>query len=90
MSSNTFETPPIPDEAFEDVKLNEEVKQQQQPKKKSFLSRFGDSSGEPTSKDDKHHFHLLSGRKRGQSGKGEELGDIPRPQSNGNGEVVIR
>lgn len=76
---------------FEDVKLNEEAKQQ--PKKKSFLSRFGDSSGDVgTIKEEggKHHFHLIPGRKRGQSGTGNELGDMARPQSNGNAEVTVR
>lgn len=89
LNSTTFERPATAEEGFEDVKLNEEAKQQ--PKKKSFLSRFGDSSGETTTKEDgKHHFHILPGRKRGQSGTGSELGDMPRPQSNGKAEVSVR
>ncbi|KAK7903095.1 hypothetical protein LTR67_001112 [Exophiala xenobiotica] len=89
-SSTTFEAPTKEEEGFEDVKLNEEVKPQQ-PKKKSFLSRFGDSSGEnlTTKEEGKHHFHI-PGRKRGQSGTGSELKDIPRPQSNGKAEVTVR
>ncbi|EXJ85210.1 hypothetical protein A1O3_05885 [Capronia epimyces CBS 606.96] len=88
-NSSTFEEPTA-EEGFEDVKLNEEPKQQ--PKKKSFLSRFGDSSGDTGSvkEDGKHHFHLLPGRRRGQSGTGDELGDMPRPQSSGKAEVVVR
>ncbi len=38
----------------------------------------------------KHHFHFLPGRRRGQSGTGNELGDIPRPQSRGHAEVTVR
>jgi len=90
-SSSTFDAPTREEEGFEEVKLNEDVKVQ--PKKKSFLARFGDSSGETavTTKDDgKHHFHIIPGRKRGQSGTGNELGDMPRPQSNGKAEVTVR
>ncbi|KAI1616597.1 hypothetical protein EDD37DRAFT_70529 [Exophiala viscosa] len=87
-NNNTFDAPTKEEEGFEDVKLNEEAKQ---PKKKSFLSRFGDSSGDtPVAKEDgKHHFHI-PGRKRGQSGTGSELKDIPRPQSKGKPEVTVR
>jgi hypothetical protein len=79
---------------FEDIKLNEEGQKQQEPKKKSFLSRFGDSNGEavapvPGKEESKHHFHFLPGRRRGQSGTGSELGDIPRPQSK-HAEVAVR
>ncbi|EHY55531.1 hypothetical protein HRR83_009474 [Exophiala dermatitidis] len=94
LNSSTFEKPAAEDDAFEDVKLNDETKQAQ-PKKRSFLARFGDSNSNGDSgsvKDDgKHHFHLLPGRKRGQSGTGNELGDMPRPQSSGSkAEVVVR
>ncbi|KAK6376152.1 uncharacterized protein PV06_02105 [Exophiala oligosperma] len=90
-SSSTFEAPTKEEEDFEDVKLTEDNKPQQ-PKKKSFLSRFGDSNGEnvPSKEDGKHHFHIIPGRKRGQSGTGSELKDIPRPQSNGKAEVTVR
>ncbi|KIW95342.1 uncharacterized protein Z519_03926 [Cladophialophora bantiana CBS 173.52] len=97
LSSTTFERPTAEeDPIFEDVKLNDEANKQQEPKKKSFLSRFGDSNGETitttaaTKEEGKHHFHFLPGRKRGQSGTGNELGDIPRPQSRGNAEVIVR
>lgn len=91
LNSSTFEKPTAEEDGFEDVKLSEEPKQQ--PKKKSFLSRFGDSSGDSGSvKDDgKHHFHLIPGRRRGQSGTGAELGDMSsRPQSSGKAEVTVR
>ncbi|KIV88794.1 hypothetical protein PV10_08437 [Exophiala mesophila] len=86
LNSSTFDHPSA-DEGFEDVKLNEDAKNQ--PKKKSFLSRFGDASGEHSGKEDgKHHFHL-PGRRRGQSGTGSELGEVPRPQSHGQAEVPV-
>ncbi|KIX95649.1 uncharacterized protein Z520_08769 [Fonsecaea multimorphosa CBS 102226] len=99
LSSTTFERPTTAeDPIFEDVKLNEEAGKPQESKKKSFLSRFGDSNGEnvtanaASKEEGKHHFHFLPGRKRGQSGTGNELGDIPRPQSRGNAnaEVTVR
>ena len=83
MNGSTFEKPDTTrEEGFEDVGLNDEVKQQ--PKKKSFLSRFGETASENSSTDVKegsHHGFHLPGRKRGQSGKGAELGSIPRPES---------
>jgi hypothetical protein len=96
LSSTTFEKPTAEEEpAFEDVKLNEDASKHQEPKKKSFLSRFGDSNGDTVApvggkEDGKHHFHFLPGRRRGQSGTGSELGDIPRPQSKGHAEVAVR
>ncbi|EXJ58749.1 hypothetical protein A1O7_06179 [Cladophialophora yegresii CBS 114405] len=95
-NSNTFERPPAEEgPAFEEVKLNDEANKTQEPKKKSFLSRFSDSAGEPVApaagkEEGKHHFHFLPGRRRGQSGTGNELGDIPRPQSRGHAEVTVR
>jgi hypothetical protein len=61
--------------------LNDE--QAKQTKKKSFFSKFGDGS-EPTNAQSPttSRFHL-PGRKRGQSGVGEELGDIKRPGTSG-------
>lgn len=78
--------PPTAEEGFEDVGLNDEAKQ---PKKKGFFSKFGDhpepqtvkSPGATTSR-----FHI-GGRKRGQSGVGEELGTIPRPGTSGSSDV---
>jgi len=70
------------EEAFEDVGLNDEVK----PKKKGFLSRFGDSSsdaqpaGATKSSTSSFGFHI-PGRKRGQSGGGSELGSMKVPPS---------
>lgn len=89
MNENTFQQPPE-HEAFEDVKLNEDQANKQQPKKKGFLSRLTESDTTNASADGKsHHFHI-PGRKRGQSGTGNELGDINRPSSKGKAEVVVR
>lgn len=95
MNGSTFDKPqtiPAEDSAFEDVGLNDDPAK---PKKRSFLSRFGEStsSNANTSDDGKpHHFHLLSGRKRGQSGTGSELGNMDnassRPVSKGRTEVA--
>jgi len=78
------------DEGFEDVKLQDDT--QNKPKKKSFLSRFGDSNDEhsSTNADGKHHFSLLPGRKRGQSGTGSELEAVQRPGSKGKTEGMPR
>lgn len=67
------------EEAFEDVGLNDETK----PKKKGFLSRFGDSTSDAQPSGTKSStssfgFHI-PGRKRGQSGGGSELGSITAP-----------
>ena len=70
--------PPTAEEGFEDVGLNDEAKQ---PKKKGFFSKFGESS-EPAAPHTGSRFHI-GGRKRGQSGVGEELGNIPRPGTAG-------
>jgi hypothetical protein len=67
------------EETFEDVGLDE-VK----PKKKGFLSRFGDSSNDaqPTAKSSTSSFGFhMPGRKRGQSGVGSELGSMKVPSS---------
>ena len=63
------------EEAFEEVGLNDE-----KPKKKGFLSRFGDSSNDAQSSGSKSStssfgFHI-PGRKRGQSGGGSELASV--------------
>lgn len=65
------------EEPFEDVGLGEEVK----PKKKGFLSRFGDSHNDAQSaktSTSPFAFHI-PGRKRGQSGAGSELGSMKVP-----------
>lgn len=95
VNSNTFKKPgATEEEGFEDVGLNDEAK----PKKRSFLSRFGEAASDnPATTTDPttpvhHGFHLpgMTGRKRGQSGKGAELGSIDRPVSKGKGDGVIR
>ncbi|CAG8982750.1 hypothetical protein HYALB_00001031 [Hymenoscyphus albidus] len=70
-----FERQPPTAEEFEDVGLNDE---QKQPKKKGFFAKFGDS--DPQSPTTTSRFHI-TGRKRGQSGTGEELGNMPRPST---------
>ncbi|KAL8905981.1 MAG: hypothetical protein Q9207_002312 [Kuettlingeria erythrocarpa] len=71
---------PTTEEAFEDVGLDDETKQQP-PKKRSIFARFGDNSDTANSSDaprptSSHRGFHLPGRKRGQSGQGAELGDI--------------
>ncbi|KAL8839087.1 MAG: hypothetical protein Q9170_001869 [Blastenia crenularia] len=73
---------PTSEEAFEDVGLDDEAKQQP-PKKKSIFARFGDNaetttSGEGSRPSSSHRGFHLPGRKRGQSGQGAELGNINR------------
>ncbi|KAH8808360.1 hypothetical protein F5884DRAFT_752899 [Xylogone sp. PMI_703] len=66
--------PPTAEEGFEDVGLNDD--QSKHPKKKGFFSKFGDSSDSNSQPSSGSRFHI-TGRKRGQSGTGEELGVIP-------------
>src|SRR4051812_21561064 len=75
--------PPTAEEGFEDVGLNDE--NAKQVKKKGFFSKFGESS-EPSSTSTTSRFHI-GGRKRGQSGVGEELGSIQRPGTANSKEV---
>jgi hypothetical protein len=95
VNGNTFDKPEktaVEDPAFEEVGLSDDPAK---PKKRSFLSRFGDSTNnnnETSPQEGKsHHFHLLSGRKRGQSGTGSELGNMDnnsaRPASKGKPEL---
>ena len=65
------------EETFEEVGLTDEVK----PKKKGFLSRFGDSSNDaqPAAKSSTSFGFHIPGRKRGQSGVGSELGSMKVP-----------
>lgn len=73
---------------FEDVGLNDENSrpQSQQPKKRSFFSKFGSdetdalANGNAAQAQPQHAgiaSRLLGGRKRGQSGQGAELGVMP-------------
>ncbi|CAG8380128.1 unnamed protein product [Penicillium salamii] len=76
--STSFTKPdPMEEETFEEVGLSDEVK----PKKKGFLSRFGDSSNDaqPTAKSSTSFGFHIPGRKRGQSGGGSELGSMKVP-----------
>jgi len=72
--SSSFNRPePTREEEFEDVGLNDE-----KPKKRGFLSRFTDSEDTPSDSrpTSSHHGFHFTGRKRGQSGQGAELGDM--------------
>jgi len=64
--------PPTAEEGFEDVGLDD---QKQHPRRRGFFSKFSetqekDSAGQPAMS------RFLTGRKRGQSGQGAELGNI--------------
>ncbi|KAK4691272.1 hypothetical protein P7C71_g5691, partial [Lecanoromycetidae sp. Uapishka_2] len=94
-SKSDFERPePTDEEAFEDVGLNDEIRQV--PKKKGIFARFGDNSELPSTTGDaprptsSHRGFHLPGRKRGQSGQGAELGSIDRPIANGNDDGIVR
>jgi len=77
--------PPTPEESFEDVGLNDECNPQQQTqqpaKKRGFFSKFGSDAaaeGAPIVHTQSMS-RFLTGRKRSQSGQGDELGTIPSP-----------
>lgn len=76
--------PPTAEEGFEEVGLNDE--KEKQIKKKSFFSRLGEGGDEVKPSNTPSRFHI-PGRKRGQSGVGEELGNIQRPGTAGSKEV---
>ena len=63
--------PPTAEEGFEDVGLNDE-QAKQQPKKKGFFSKFGEGSESANAQSPTTSRFHLPGRKRGQSGVGEE------------------
>ncbi|KAI9797610.1 MAG: hypothetical protein M1833_005393 [Piccolia ochrophora] len=75
---NFDQEPPTAEEGFEDVGLNDDVK----PKKRSLFSRFAESSDANAAPSPgpgpSHHSFSFTGRKRGQSGQGAELGKIDR------------
>lgn len=77
--------PPTAEEGFEDVGLNDE--HAKQAKKRGFFSKFGDGSEQNASSTTGSRFHI-GGRKRGQSGVGEELGNIQRPGTANSKEVA--
>ncbi|KAK2626162.1 hypothetical protein QTJ16_004424 [Diplocarpon rosae] len=84
MNERRFERqPPTAEEGFEDVGLNDEAKQ---PKKKGFFSKFGDNNVEPSTQSPTSSRFHIGGRKRGQSGVGEELGNMQRPGTAGSKE----
>lgn len=56
--------------------------EQKQVKKKGFFSRITEGSESNSQTPMSSRFHI-GGRKRGQSGVGEELGSIPRPSTAG-------
>ncbi|KAI0542888.1 hypothetical protein GGR58DRAFT_1142 [Xylaria digitata] len=69
---------PTAEEGFEDVGLDDQ-KQNQQPKKKSFFSKFSEPQESNTHGEGLARF--IPGRKRAQSGQGAELGPVERPKS---------
>ncbi|KAI1336439.1 hypothetical protein F5Y15DRAFT_394695 [Xylariaceae sp. FL0016] len=71
---------PTADEGFEDVGLNDEQKHiQQHPKKRGFFAKFSDS--QESSIHGQGMSRFIPGRKRAQSGQGEELDRMERPKS---------
>jgi len=78
--------PPTAEEGFEDVGLNDD--HAKQAKKKGFFSKFGDATDGNATPTTASRFHI-GGRKRGQSGVGEELGNLPRPGTANSKEVKI-
>ncbi|RMZ89364.1 hypothetical protein DV736_g3407, partial [Chaetothyriales sp. CBS 134916] len=91
LNGSTFRKPgEIRDDGFEDVKLNDDASRQQ-PKKKSFLSRFGDTNSHDSSGTEQKSlgFHI-PGRRRGQSGSGQELGAVQRPDCKAKAEVTVK
>lgn len=85
------------EEDFEEVGLDE-PKPQPQPRKRGFFAKFADaghdnanstsgavgSSGIPSSSSNQGPVSrlLMTGRKRGQSGQGAELGNLDHPAKN--------
>lgn len=74
---------PTPEEGFEDVGLNDE---QSKPKRRGFFSKFGETTDWGAAMPITSRFHI-TGRKRGLSGQGSELGSIERPGTSGSAEV---
>ncbi|KAL7628137.1 hypothetical protein AAE478_002335 [Parahypoxylon ruwenzoriense] len=79
--SRPFERqPPTAEEGFEDVGLNDDLKQAQ-PKKRGFFSKFSESQESNAHAQGMGMSRFIPGRKRAQSGQGSELGSIERPKS---------
>ncbi|KAI1273323.1 hypothetical protein F5Y07DRAFT_402485 [Xylaria sp. FL0933] len=70
---------PTAEEGFEDVGLDDQKLNQQQPKKKSFFAKFSETQEPGTHGEGLSRF--IPGRKRAQSGQGAELGPVERPKS---------
>lgn len=88
MNERRFERhPPTAEEGFEDVGLNDD--QNKQPKKRGFFSKFGENSEPNAQSPTTSRFHI-GGRKRGQSGVGEELGSIQQPTAGGKEVTEVR
>jgi len=68
------------EEEFENVGLG--LVDEHKTKKRGFFGRFGDNSDSAAGTEHKsvsHHGFHIGGRRRGQSGSGEELGEIKKP-----------
>lgn len=86
--------PPTAEEGFEDVGLDDQKHQQQQPpRKRGFFSKFSDGQEKPE-KSEKHSSdqqgvsRFLTGRKRAQSGQGAELGSMDPNKANPEGQEM--
>jgi len=77
--------PPTEEEGFEDVGLNDD--NGKQGKKKGFFSRLADGAENAAQVSTGSRFHI-GGRKRGQSGTGEELGNIKSASAAGSTKEV--
>jgi hypothetical protein len=66
------------------VGLNDD--QAKQTKKKGFFSKFGENTEPNAQSPTTSRFHI-GGRKRGQSGVGEELGNIQGPGTDGSKDI---
>ena len=100
--------PPVQgdEDAFEDVGLNDEAKQNHHNnnKKRGLFARFGENNnaqstevtGDAARPGSSHRGFHIPGRKRGQSGQGAELGTMDRSvpkrdtNNNNNDDGVIR
>jgi len=70
------------EEAFEDVGLDDQKQQAQspQPRKRGFFSKFSDEKDKDVATQGSVSRFLNTGRKRGQSGQGAELGNMEHPK----------
>ncbi|KAM5380241.1 hypothetical protein ACJZ2D_003692 [Fusarium nematophilum] len=71
----SFKQPPTAEERFEDVGLDDH-KQQAQPQKRGFFSKFSEPREKDASTQPTVSRFLMHGRKRAQSGQGSELSPI--------------